>query len=94
MGVSCTEGFVILKSQIIKFTQELLGSAIECSKDQGQTVCNNILSCLSTDATESELLILLSRLNQAYIRIEARGHLTSSEFLIVTELRKLEQSYE
>ena len=83
----------MLKSQIIKFTQALLNSAIERSTGQGQTVCKSIISGLSTDATDFEL-ILLNRLNHAYIGIEAHGHLTSSEFLIVTELRKLAQSYE
>lgn len=83
---------MITKSHIEDLIEGLLNSAVERKTEQGQSVCKSVLEQLSSAKTDNDLLSSLKNLNRAFIGIEAHGHLTSHEFVLVKELRNIEAS--
>lgn len=80
------------KERIEEYIGGLLQSAETRDTEQGRRVCRFALNALSTASSQIEIASILRSFNRAYLGIEAHGHLTQHEFLMVQELREIQSS--
>lgn len=80
-----------MKNKILNLVKILLDSALLRGVEQGVAVFRKSIDFLDGCTSEQEVFDALVKLNKALAGIEAHGHLTEEEFILVKELREMEQ---
>jgi len=79
-------------AQVSDLAVKLLKSAQARGTQQGINVLQHSIDLLEKAQTDSEVLEVLHDLNSAFVGIEAHGDLTTQEYILIQQLRAMEES--